>query len=133
MAAECIVVRCAGGRIKAHRLLNFVNSAAHSLNGRLHFVGEVDGRSFIGRRNIFFVLRIAGNPALAIKGGVLKVHSQICRLILVVTPTIENVFRVAVNVDEVTNRILIENPDGVFCLWLRHRRRSDVDVVIARI
>ena len=64
----------------------------------------------------------------------MKVHRRVTRLIIVVAPTVKDVFAVAVHIDEVVNAgILIEHPDRVFRLRLRHRAGTDVNLVVARI
>src|SRR5437588_3649320 len=133
VAAESVVIRSSSRRIQIHRLLHFVHAPADGLNRALHFVGEVNGSGFVRGGNIFFVLDVASDAALAIVGSILKVHRRVTRLIIVVAPTVEYIFAVAVHIDEVTNvGILIEHPNRVFRFRLRNRAGTDVNLVVAR-
>jgi hypothetical protein len=89
------------------------------LIGHDHFVGEVDRSGFVGGGDVLLVLCVARDATLAVIGGVLKIDARIDALVIVIAPTIKNVFRVAVDVDEIANvGKLVKDPHRVSGLRL---------------
>jgi hypothetical protein len=119
-----VVIARARGRIERERRLGRVGLAAHRGDRVPHAVGQARGHRLVIGRDVFGV-GIARLAALAVPGRVAEVLGGVVRLVLIVTPVVEDQLRVAVHVDKPARaRHRIDEPAHVGGLGFGERCRA---------
>ena len=95
VAAVCVVVRAAGRRVETHRLLDLVLRPRTSAIAPAHLTAQANGGFSSSAVDVLAIVVVVDAAALAVEGGVGKVHRGVVRLVFVGAPAVQDRFAVA--------------------------------------